>query len=201
MTNYNFMNLAKAQQIKRVTNEWRYNYEIYLIAIKNFLKYNLVFGAVNRCGSDGEIFSKEKGIYYLSQYSQEELPILIKEIYPDLALLLSVWPETFSYTLSELFIMRIPVLAINTGSFQDRIIDDVNGFLVESSSDKILEKVKSLFAKYPFSELYRIKNSLRDIPHRGIGEMIDDYYQPVRKENLTSLTLFSNTPKFWEIYF
>jgi hypothetical protein len=85
--------------------------------------------------------------------------------------------------------MRIPVLAINTGSFQDRIIDDVNGFLVESSSDKILEKVKSLFAKYPFSELYRIKNSLRDIPHRGIGEMIDDYYRLIdhlRNESLDS---------------
>lgn len=128
-------------------------------------------------GSDGEIFSKEKGIHFLRQYSQEDLPILIKETSPDLALLLSVWPETFSYTLSELFTMRIPVLATNVGSFQDRIINNVNGFLVEPSSDKILEKVKSLFAKYPFSELYRIKNDLRDIPHRDIGEMIDDYYR------------------------
>ena len=54
-------------------------------------------------------------------YELGELPAILERIRPDLGLLLSIRLETFSYTLSELTELGIPVAATNLGSFRERI--------------------------------------------------------------------------------
>ena len=51
-----------------------------------------------------------------------------------LAMSVSIVPETFSYTLSELWAAGIPVLATRLGAFGDRIVDGENGWLFPAGS-------------------------------------------------------------------
>ncbi|MCA1993134.1 MAG: methyltransferase type 11, partial [Coleofasciculus sp. S288] len=70
------------------------------------------------CGEGGQLFKGLDGVHIVAEnYSLPDLPKLVEEISPDLGLLLSIVPETFSYTLSELTLLRIPVLATKMGSF------------------------------------------------------------------------------------
>ncbi len=54
-------------------------------------------------------------------YKQAELPQLIRESGCTVALFLSVWPETFSYTLSEAWRAGLYPVALDIGAPADRI--------------------------------------------------------------------------------
>ena len=54
----------------------------------------------------------------------------LREERVDLALLLSVWPETFSLTLSECRAAGVPVLAFEHGAIADRVHAEGGGVLV-----------------------------------------------------------------------
>ena len=129
-------------------------------------------------GKEGARFSRKQGFTYVSKYTNDELPKIIRDISPDLALLLSIWPETYSYTLSELFLTQTPVLATALGSFEDRINDAVNGFLVEPFADKILEKVNYLLnVDKPRNALNSVIQHLRYQENRNVKTMIEDYHR------------------------
>ena len=59
------------------------------------------------------------------------LPALVARIAPDAALLLPTVAETFSYTLSELRSLGVPVIATRVGALAERIRDGIDGFLVD----------------------------------------------------------------------
>ncbi len=97
------------------------------------------------CGQDcDELRSREGVVEVVERYERERLPDLVRAIQPDLGLLLSVVPETFSYTLSELTSLGIPVLATRVGSFEDRIEDGKNGFLCEPDVRSVVDKLHLL---------------------------------------------------------
>jgi glycosyltransferase involved in cell wall biosynthesis len=54
-------------------------------------------------------------------YQREELPALLAEAGVDLALLLSPWAETYSYTLSEAWRLGLPVVGSSLGAIGERI--------------------------------------------------------------------------------
>jgi len=125
-------------------------------------------------GEKGEIFAKQKGVHVIKEYTHQDLPAIFKEVAPDLALLLSVWPETYSYTLSELFMLKVPVVATHLGSFADRIDEGATGFLVEPTADQLLVKVKDLLYGHR-AKLDSVVETLTQMSHRTIPEMISDY--------------------------
>ncbi len=57
-------------------------------------------------------------------YKEMELPELCRKWRVAVALFLSPWPETWSYTLSEAFQCGLPVLAPKLGAFEERIRED-----------------------------------------------------------------------------
>jgi|GEM_PF-6529853 len=63
-------------------------------------------------------------INFLGTYQRKHVYEKILSLNSDLALFLSIGPETFSYTLSEVMNCALPVLAPNIGAFTERI----NGF-------------------------------------------------------------------------
>src|SRR4030067_2931588 len=63
----------------------------------------------------GELFRDMPGVHVVDQFASEELPAIVAPIPPDVGLLLSIVPETFSYTLSELFLLGIPPSAPRLG--------------------------------------------------------------------------------------
>ncbi len=111
------------------------------------------------------------GVVKVPNYGRDELPALLEKHRPHMGLLLSIVPETFSYTLSELFAAGIPPLATRLGAFEDRIQDDVTGLVCEPDPEDILARIRSSTR----DDLLRIHNNLRAELPRSVEAMIADY--------------------------
>ncbi len=95
---------------------------------------------------------------------------------PDLGLLLSVVPETFSYTLCELQQLRVPVLATNIGSFagshsgrSDRAAVRAGAGRRPASASRTWPQIATL--------LLQIHQNLKTLKHRSVEDMLQDYEQ------------------------
>jgi glycosyltransferase involved in cell wall biosynthesis len=126
------------------------------------------------CGWKGRKYSKMPGIQIMAEnYSPEQLNEMVGIISPDLGLLLSIWPETFSYTLSELMMLGIPPLVTQVGSFTDRIINGETGFIVEPEKMALINKIKEVSEKKDM--LPRITSNLGKIAFKTTDHMVLDY--------------------------
>jgi glycosyltransferase involved in cell wall biosynthesis len=125
------------------------------------------------CGEHGDAYAENSRITIIPQYERERLPELIGELQPDLGLLLSVVPETFSYTLAELQSLAVPVLATGIGSFADRIEDGVTGLLCPPDPQAILNRLKSLATGRQI--LAQIHENLKGLRERSVEDMLEDY--------------------------
>ena len=97
-------------------------------------------------GGNGAKLAKACGWKSIEKYSLDELPSLMAELAPHAAILPSIVPETFSYTLSELWALGIPPIATSLGSFAERIVDGETGFLVKPTAASLVECVARLRA-------------------------------------------------------
>lgn len=121
------------------------------------------------CGPQGvSEFSNRPGVKCIEDYLWTDLPSIIHDINPDAALILPTVPETFSYTLSEMWALGIPVIATKIGSLESRIKNRVNGILVDFDSvpDSILEVIdhpqllKTIREKIKYQKVIRIEDML-----------------------------------------
>lgn len=106
-------------------------------------------------------------------FTREQLPELLLAHRPDVGMLLSLVPETFSYTLSELWAAGVPVLATDLGAFADRIHPDETGWLTEPSVDAVVAKLREI-AGSPGRLLHAQEQTALREP-RGAMAMVDDY--------------------------
>ncbi len=127
------------------------------------------------CGEHPDARFKQSGVEMIAHYRNDRLPDLLQGHAPHLALLLSTVPETFSYTLSELWHARIPVVATATGALADRIKHGVDGFLVAPDATAVLELLKSLNADRQV--LQGVKQRLSARRTRTVPAMVGDYDQ------------------------
>ncbi|WP_269531317.1 glycosyltransferase [Chitinimonas sp. BJYL2] len=126
------------------------------------------------CGDAGERYRHFKGLSVVPHYDALSLPTLLREYAPDIGLLLSIVPETFSYTLSELMCAGIPPLATNHGAYLSRIQDGVNGYLCPPDAGLIVRRLKSLDADR--NSLKRTRDVLVADGHRTTQDMVADYH-------------------------
>jgi glycosyltransferase involved in cell wall biosynthesis len=150
------------------------------------------------CGEEGLFFEGIREIQIVAEkYDLVDLPNYVEKISPNLGLLLSVWPETFCYTLSELMVLGIPPLATKLGGFKDRIKDGINGFLVAPEKEALIQKIKELFQQREL--LLKVAANLRSCSHKTQKEMINEYhklipleipykYKPLRELNWKKMT-------------
>jgi len=124
-------------------------------------------------GAEGEHFFGQRGVHIILNYRRDELPQLLAQIAPDAALLLPTVAETFSYALSELFSVGLPVVATRVGALAERITDDVDGWLVDPDAGAVAEVVARLASQR--SDLERARIALRAAGQRGIDGMAADY--------------------------
>lgn len=54
-------------------------------------------------------------------YSEADLPRHLQELQPNLVWFTALWPETYSYTLSEMFLAGLPVVVPDIGAFPERV--------------------------------------------------------------------------------
>lgn len=96
------------------------------------------------CGKEGDFFAGTPGVHVIPVFDSANLSDLVCDINPDIGVLASIVPETFSYTLSELMGFLIPPVVPNRGSFSDRIVDYDTGFMYEPNKDALIAKLQEL---------------------------------------------------------
>ena len=112
-------------------------------------------------GQNGEVFFGQPGVHVIPQYRAGELPALLRGIGPDAAALLSLVPETFSYTLSEMQQLGVPVIATRVGSFPERIGHGKDGWLIDPNADALVRMVEVLHADPKLLQTARRQRSAR----------------------------------------
>lgn len=125
------------------------------------------------CGEQAAEFSAHTGVTTIPSFQRADLPRLVAQARPHLGLQLSTVPETFSYTLSELWHCGVPVLATRTGSLADRVREAENGFLCEPDAGALVTRLRELDARR--AELAAIGARLRTAPGRDCVAMVADY--------------------------
>ena len=125
------------------------------------------------CGESGRHYEGRAGITVMPRYTRAELPALLARLSPDAGLLLSIWPETFSYTLSELMCAGIPPIAPIHGAYPERIRDGENGFLCKPDAAELVPLLQRLHANRAL--LAQASEVLIAAPHRSHREMVADY--------------------------
>jgi hypothetical protein len=128
------------------------------------------------CGPGGAALAQEMGWQAIERYELGELHGILAGLAPHAALLASVVPETYSYTLSELQAMGVPPIATRLGAFEERIVDGQSGLLFEPTAQALLACVESL-QRDP-SRLASVAAALARAPRpRAPADMIDEYRQ------------------------
>lgn len=123
----------------------------------------------------GEIFLDRPGVHVVSSYTLDGLQSILEGIRPHVGVLLSIWPETYSYTLTELSRMGVPTVATRIGAFAERIIDGETGYLVDPTAEALIACLRDLDANREL--LIRIRRNLAELPRRRVGEMVADYHR------------------------
>ena len=122
----------------------------------------------------GAVWSGESpGGEVIREYDPAELPGILTRIDPDLVVLPSIVPETFSFTLGECFAAGIPPLATRVGSFEDRIVDGVSGFLAAPTAEALGQRLRELAADP--APLAEIERHLASTPLRTVDQMVNEY--------------------------
>lgn len=118
--------------------------DLLLACAKYALRENLpvqfvVIGYTDR----DEAFADLENVEITGPYKPEELPSLVEDTGCRTALFLSVWPETFSYTLSEAWRLGLYPVALDIGAPAERIRESKLGDLIPFT-DKPNEIMKEL---------------------------------------------------------
>jgi glycosyltransferase involved in cell wall biosynthesis len=125
-------------------------------------------------GRNGLELAEQCGWKAIERYEPGELPQRLRSLAPHAGLLASVVPETFSYTLSELWALGIPPVVSSLGSFRDRVVDGEDGFLFEPDASGLLSVVRRLHAQPEL--LHRVARNLEArVPGRSTSDMVADY--------------------------
>ena len=120
------------------------------IELKSNIKIHL-FGKT----FDEKLAQNKENYIFHGQYKRGELPRLLVEHNINLVCMFTVWPETYSYTLSEVYMSKIPVLAFDIGAISDRLKEDKLGFLIPVTDDTelIINKIKECINSKEYNEI------------------------------------------------
>lgn len=152
------------------------------------------------CQELGELFSHRTGVKVIPGYTLNDLPTIVADIDPDVGLLTSICPESFSYTLGELMMLGIPPVATRVGSFEERIVHGGNGFLFEPQVESMLMILRVLNDNRCL--IATVKNNLVGYSARTAAEMVEDYNRvrprccrPSTQESMRNVSIPTQTFK------
>jgi len=156
-----------------------------LLPQKGWRALHAAFERLLECGVDAELHfygggeatppSRER-IFFHGTYDQQDLPRICEEF--DIAVIPSVFRETFSLVLSEMWQAKKPVCASRIGALAERIQDGVNGRLFEPGNvDSIAETLQSVLESNDWRRW-------TTPPVRSLQEMLVDYSRLYNEMNL-----------------
>ena len=119
------------------------------------------------------------GVTWHGGYERNELIGVLRGISPSYALMCSIWPETYSHTLTEAWMAGLPVVASDIGATAERIRNHGGGCLVDPETPELwLEKLGELGNVERWQAM---RNEVRGIVFRSTGEMAREYEELYRE--------------------
>lgn len=108
-------------------------------------------------------------------YKREDLPRLLSENNIKLVCLFSIWPETYSYTMTESIACKVPVISYDFGAIKERIEKYNLGWLVPTDATEldILKKIKKI--KDNEDEYENVMKSINNYKIKSTKEMANEY--------------------------
>lgn len=118
--------------------------------VRDFLKYaadkNLQININGSLRKDCCIYADN--IHYHGKYSADAIRQILIEQKISVVLFPSVWPETFSYLVSELIAAGIPLACFNLGAQAEKVFAYKYGQIISSNSNEdIMKALKAAFEK------------------------------------------------------
>ncbi|MEE0998386.1 MAG: glycosyltransferase [Treponemataceae bacterium] len=94
---------------------------------------------VHMIGSSSKYFSvKRKNVVWYGNYKHDDLPRILEKSAVDLVVFPSVWPETFSYVISELIQMNLPIVCFDLGAQGDKVREYNKGIVVRDVDEMVV---------------------------------------------------------------
>ena len=90
--------------------------------------------------------TKNSSIVCHGGYERQHFPELVSSLSPDVGLILSVWPETYCHTLTELWMCKIPVIGTNLGAVGDRLRKCGGGWVVDPTYSALKVLIRRILA-------------------------------------------------------
>ncbi len=122
----------------------------------------------------GELLRFKPHIHLVSNFEFSELPGHVAQINPHVALLASIVPETFSYALSEMWMLGVPVAATRVGAFGERIRHGENGYLFDPEPGAMSRMLESI--DLDRDGLARIRANIAAWEPQSAREMVEAYH-------------------------
>lgn len=139
---------------------------------------------------DGDLTGKN--LIKLGRYNPDNIVELIRSKNIDVSLLLSTWPETFSYTLTESIAANVPPIVTNMGALAERVSTDKIGWLVDYKDiDEIRDLILHLSTRRDVIEKY--KKRIMAVKLKTISEMHQEYVELY--DSLLSNSKYDNRKK------
>lgn len=118
---------------------------------------------------------KQSNLIKTGEYLPKDLPVLLKEHEIDVVGILSIWPETYSYTLTEAVSNGVPVIAIDIGALGRRMKELDCGWVVsrEHVKEEFLTIVQTLI--HDRSQLIEYKETAAKLELPDAAQMAKQY--------------------------
>lgn len=120
-------------------------------------------------------------------YDREKLSELLQDSKINLACLFSIWPETYSYTLTECLQNNIPVLTFDIGAIAERIKEYNLGYVIpiDSTIEDISKKIDEI--RNNDDEYNQVVNNIKNYKVKTIEDMAQDYKNEYSKTNIVKV--------------
>ncbi len=150
---------------------------------------------VHLLGSASEYWGKYaeyNNFYSHGNYIRDDVVAILNQINPDLIILASPWPETYSYTYSEALQAQIPVVTFEIGAFIERSKKYGATVLVKDVTSKALT-LKILELSKDNNKVKELKKQAKKIKLKKLKDNIEEY-------NDTYKQILKNSPKLNNIF-
>lgn len=142
---------------------------------------------------------RQENIHFLGEYEQKDLPEIFARTGIDVVLFCSVWPETFSYTLSEAWGNGRPALVGPLGAPADRVRKHGGGWIVDRLTPEAFLGQLMQIREHP-DEYRRVCEQVRAMdvspPEKNTLAYLEDYNAMIREHPLPEIRENSSRP-FW----
>lgn len=125
--------------------------------------------------------SQRKNVFLHGRYTRENIIDTLKELNIDLICNFAIWPETYSYTLTDAYLAGIPILVHDIGALGERVKKHQGGWVlpVQSTISEKLDKINEIINEKEDYELK--KNNINNIHFKTKPDMAQEYQRDYEK--------------------